>query len=125
MIPLPNTDVRIDGDLETKYDDAMTVHVEKTSLLLDAVMGDPNVKCAMVVDNKGYLIEKRGNAMCVRQQEEDDATVTMTKNGAENLYVQHLDPDFLIVVFDERMNFERVKASVDEQVERIHAAEAS
>lgn len=103
----------------------MTVHVEKTSLLLDAVMGDPNVKCALVVDSKGYLIEKRGNAMCVRAQGEEDMTVTMTKSGFENLYVIEIDTDFLIVVFDERMNFERVKASVDEQVSRVVTAEAS
>ena len=90
----------------------MSIKVETTGLLLDSMMADHHVKAALLVDARGYLIERRGSAMSLRDAGEDD-TISMSKD-LENLYIVQIHENFLIIVFDEKMNFERIKTSVDD-----------
>ena len=89
----------------------MAVKVSTSELLLDALIDNPNIKATVLVDDRGYIIEKRGSAQCIR---DDDATmITSKKPALENVYLVEAGSDFLLVVFDERLNFERLKQSVD------------
>jgi len=95
------------------------VKVATSELLLDSLLGNPNVKAAVLVDDRGYVIDKRGMAACLKIGGEGEQTAKVAAATArkqkptENLYLVQAGDDFLIVVFDDRMNFERIKASVD------------
>lgn len=93
----------------------MAVKVATAEMLLDSLLENPNVKAAVLVDSRGYIIERRGAAMSLKAISEDEATVQIDpkKGPSENLYLVEAGLDFLIVVFDDRLNFERLKASVD------------
>lgn len=101
----------------------MAVKVSTAELLLDSLVDNPNIRAALVVDGSGYILEQRGNARCVRFSNEDDDTGSVSKRSQmENIYLVEAGEDFLIVVFDERMNFERLKNSVDSTLENFDMA---
>ena len=93
----------------------MTVKVAENELLLDALMEDPDVKAAVLVDNRGYVIEQRKTTASLKTGKASVRQRSDTSPGppTENLYLVEAGDDFLIVVFDERVNFEKVKSSVD------------
>ncbi len=91
----------------------MTVQVATSELLLDSLIDNPNIKAAVLVDDRGYIIEQRGSARCIKAEEEDQTLITGKRPPLENIYIVQAEDDFLIVVFDERLNFERLKKSVD------------
>lgn len=98
----------------------MTVQVENTQLLLDALAATHNVKAVVVIDDRGYLIERRGSANCLKIGDESERTTRVApvdpeRGASENVYiVGAFDGEFIIIVFDDRMNFERIKSSIDE-----------
>ena len=96
----------------------MTVQINIYEKLLKDILSDTALKAVLVVDEKGFLIEKAGNAMCVRETNDNDATAMVTK-GLENVYIKTIGRQFVIVLFDEKMSFERIKASVDEHIARF------
>lgn len=87
-------------------------------MLLESILTDSAIKAALVVDARGTVVEKIGSAMSMRETGEEDATETMTA-GLENVYIKTYGENFVIVIFDEKKTFERIKASVDEQVDRV------
>ena len=96
----------------------MSVKVATTELLLDSLLENPNVKAAMLVDHRGYVIDRRGTALSLKVTAEDDERATAERTAAtrgpnESLYLVQAGDDVLVVVFDERLNFERLKAAVD------------
>lgn len=103
----------------------MAVKVATQEMLLDALLENPNVKAAVLVDARGYIIEKRGHALSLKDLGEGDSADGPKSNApSENLYLVQADQDFLIVVFDDRLNFERLKASVDETLAQFDMAPA-
>lgn len=90
----------------------MTVQVATSELLLDSLIDNPNIKAVVLVDERGFIIEQRGNARCIKEEEEQ-TLITGKRPALENIYIVQAEDDFLIVVFDERLNFERLKKSVD------------
>lgn len=101
----------------------MAVKVSTSALLLDALIDNPSVKATVLVDDRGYILEQRGSAQCIR---DDDATmITSKKPSLENLYLVEAGDDFLLVIFDERLNFERLKKSVDETLGQFDFAPES
>lgn len=87
------------------------VKVSTTGLMLDTLIDNPNIQAALIVDDRGYIIEKRGNSPAIK---DIDVTEGPRKTGLSNIYVVKTGDDFLIAIFDERLNFERLKQSVDE-----------
>ena len=107
----------------------MAVKVATGEMLLDAVVENPNVKAAVLVDDRGYIIEKRGTASSLKAIDDTDKTVDienplMNAGPSENLYLVQAGADFLIVVFDEHHSFERLKAAVDATLEQFDMAPA-
>ena len=99
----------------------MNIQVDIHKMLLEAVLADPAIKAALVVDAQGSIVERLGSAMSLRQAGEEDATETMTTD-LENVYIKTYGENFVIVLFDEKKSFERIKASVDDQVDRVLTA---
>lgn len=95
----------------------MPVKVATSELLLDSLLGHANVKAAVLVDDRGYVIDKRGIAACLKIGADGEGTAQLPaaakSKPTENLYLVQAGDDFLIVVFDDRMNFERIKEAVD------------
>lgn len=94
----------------------MSVQVATGELLLDKILESPNIKAIALVDERGYVIESRGTAACFKFEHGRDETRPTEAGDApptENVYLVAAGDEFLIVVFDDRMNFERIKESVD------------
>lgn len=105
----------------------MAVKVATQQMLLDALMENSKVKAAVLVDDRGYIIEKRGTALSLRGNGDEEQALSVesppkSSGPSENLYLVQAGTDFLIVVFDDRMNFERLKAGVDETLARFDMA---
>lgn len=94
----------------------MVVKVSTSELLLDSLIDHQNVQAALLVDSRGYIIEKRGHSPAIK---DDDVTEGLKKGGLSNLYVLSAGTDYLIVIFDEKLNFERLKATVDATVQQF------
>ena len=107
----------------------MSVKVSQSGLLLDALEDNPNIKAVLLVDDRGYVVEQRGQAHSIKASPGEDATMITAKNPPmENLYLVSAGDEYLIVIFDDRLNFERLKTSVDTTLEqfdlRPHMAES-
>ncbi len=106
----------------------MAVKVATGELLLDSLLENPNVKAAVLVDTRGYIIEKRGSALSLKGLGAEEAGAPIAdgakKGPSENLYLVEAGQDFLIVVFDDRLNFERLKSAVDETLAEFGMAPA-
>ncbi len=99
----------------------MNVQIDMHKMLLESIVVDRDVKAALVVDPKGAVLEKIGSAMSLRDASENDATATMSAT-LENVYIKNYGENFVIILFDDKNSFERIKASVDAQVQRILGA---
>lgn len=96
----------------------MTIQIDdRHKMLLEAIFTDIAIKAALIVDRKGAVLERIGTAMSLRETSDEDATETFTA-GLENVYIKTYGDNFVIVLFDEKKIFERIKASVDDQVDR-------
>lgn len=105
----------------------MAVKVATSEMLLDSLMENPNVKAAVIVDLRGYIIDKRGAAASLKLIGSDEDTLPSSKpkskkGPSENLYLVQAGDDFLVVVFDDRLNFERIKNSVDDTLAEFDMA---
>lgn len=92
----------------------MSVKVSTNDLLLDALMSDPNIKAAVIIDDRGYIIDRRGSAFSLKGDSDPTLDTDDAKIPKENIYLVEAGEDFLIVIFDETLNFERIKRSVDD-----------
>lgn len=93
----------------------MAVKVATTDLLLDTLVENPNIRAALIVDERGYIIDKRGHAPSLRNVDPGDSTISVDgRRPLDSLYMVEAGADILIVVFDEKLNFERLKKSVDD-----------
>lgn len=97
----------------------MVVKVSISEMLLDALSDNPHVQAALLVDDRGYIIEKRGHSAAIR---DDDVPQGIKQSGTSNVYIVRINDEFLIVVFDERLNFERLKTAVDETLRQFDLA---
>lgn len=103
----------------------MSVEISTAALLLDSLVDNPNIKAAVLVDDQGYILEQRGNAHSIRGAHVGSETLQMGDSAPrENVYLVQAGSDFLIVVFDERLNFERLKRSVDSTLANFDLAPA-
>ena len=103
----------------------MAVKVATAEMLLDSLIENPNVKAAVLVDDRGYIIERRGSAASLKQIGEEGKVPGADAGKSppsENLYLVEAGPDYLVVVFDERLNFERLKAAVDATLAQFEMA---
>jgi hypothetical protein len=94
----------------------MAVKVATSELMLDALLENPNVKAAVLVDDRGYIVDRRGSAASLKAigDERDTEVASPDARPSENLYIVHVGEEYLIVVFNDRLSFERIKKSVDE-----------
>lgn len=92
----------------------MSVKVSTNDLLLDALMSDPHIKASVIIDDRGYIIEQRGSAFSLKGDGDPTLDTADARIPKENLYLVEAGEDFLIVIFDEKLNFERIKRSVDD-----------
>ena len=81
--------------------------------LLDALSENSLVKASIIVDKDGQLRGRRGHANVLRQTGPEDITETLEKTARENVYMVEMRQDILIVVFDESIEFERLRNAVD------------
>ncbi len=99
-----------------------------SDLLLDSMHQISDVKAVMMVDARGYIIGRRGNALCFKVTDAAETTKkhapidTKVAGSSENLYVIAVLENFLVIVFDDRLNFERIKAHVDRQLDEFGLA---
>lgn len=84
--------------------------------LLDHLAGHSLVKAALIIDDRGYIKERTGSARSVRTT---DRYTPVDRNSAapkESIYVAGAGEDFVVVVFDEGIQFEKLKADVDDAI---------
>lgn len=81
--------------------------------LLDALSENSLVKASIIVDSNGQLQGRRGHAQVLRQSGLEDTTETSDKASRENVYMVEMRQNVLIVVFDESIEFERLRNAVD------------
>ena len=99
----------------------MMTSIATGGLLLETLTDNPNIKAAVLIDKQGYILEIRGDANCIRSGASDEVVASVPNNGFENVYVVTMGHDLLLVVFDERYNFERLKKSVDSTVSQFQS----
>lgn len=85
------------------------IHHER---LLDALSENSLVKASIIVDNDGQLKGRRGHAHVLRNGGLE-ASAASEKGARENVYMVEMRQDVLIVVFDESIEFERLRSAVD------------
>lgn len=95
----------------------MAVKVAEGELVLDALLENPSIKAAVLVDSRGYVVEKRGAAASLKLASSADKTTDVAsstkKAPNENLYLVQAGNDYLVVVFEDHNSFERLKSAVD------------
>lgn len=79
--------------------------------LLDALAESSLVKAALVLDHDGDVKGKRGQARVL------EPNATGEKKPTENVYLVELREHLLLVVFDEHVEFERLRKAVDMLIE--------
>ncbi len=93
----------------------MTVS-KKNLRIIETLMRDDHIRAAVWVDHQGDVKARRGKAHSLRlSADEPTGRIPIDKQPpAESLYIsQFNDDDFLIVIFDDDVNFEELKKSVD------------
>ncbi|RAL20463.1 hypothetical protein DL240_16800 [Lujinxingia litoralis] len=84
--------------------------------LLDALIRHDRVKALMLIDEKGTPLATRGQAHAMRSGA-DEATVLTNLNqprSRECVYIKrHGHHYFLIVIFEENVDFETLKRDID------------
>lgn len=88
----------------------MTIKVASSQDLLEKLMENEKIKAALLVDDRGYILDRRGHARALL---EEDSTTIQDRSRMESIYLVQAGPDFLIVVFDDKLNFEKLKYDVD------------
>lgn len=81
--------------------------------MLDALIEDERIKAAVLVDARGYVVERRGDARSLKGKDNGTAP---TNGAGEHLYLVAAGEQFLVVVFEETTSFERLKSFVDGQL---------
>ena len=100
----------------------MSVKVATSELLLESLIDNPNIKAVVLVDDRGFILDKRGTAHSIRDDDEEVTMITAKKPSLENVYIVQAGDEFLVVVFDERLNFERLKQNVDNTLRQFDLA---
>lgn len=81
--------------------------------MLDALFEDQRIKAAVLVDQRGYVVERRGEA---RSLKGGTPSAAPASGSGEHLYLVAAGEQFLVVVFDETTSFEGLKSFVDRQL---------
>ena len=91
--------------------------------LLDALAENSLVKAAVVLDVHGAVKSRRGHANVLRGSGTTKVQVNMEfddDEARENVYMIELKVDILAVVFEESVEFERLRHAVDVLVKHHH-----
>lgn len=93
-------------------------HPEAVEQLLKALAEHSLIKAVVLVDTQGRVKSKRGDARVLKVQAPGvqinaPRPSTPAQPNRENVYMMELEGDVLVLVFDEGVDFERVRASVD------------
>ena len=94
-------------------------HSEAVDQLLKALAEHSLIKAVLLVDTQGRVKSKRGDARVLKAQapgvqiNAPRPPSPPTQPNRENVYMMELLGDVLVLVFDEGVDFERVRASVD------------
>ena len=94
----------------------MSVKVATGELLLDALIEDERIKAAVLVDARGYVVERRGDARSLKGKDHRSEPTESSNSAGEHLYLVAAGEQFLVVVFEETTSFERLKSFVDGQL---------
>ncbi len=84
--------------------------------LLDSLSENSLVKAAVVLDVHGAVQARRGHANVLKQPQTTKVQVNMDLDddeARENVYMVELRSEILAVVFDESVEFERLRHAVD------------
>lgn len=83
--------------------------------LLDALSENSLVKAALVIDHAGAVRGQRGHANVLTTEGDTQLQVrpTSAERSRENVYLVEMTEDLLIVVFEENVDFERLRNAVD------------
>ena len=79
--------------------------------LLDALAENSLVKAALVMDHDGIVLSKRGQAKMLDRH--NAKALAPGEKPDENLYLLELSEDLLAVIFEEGIEFERLRKAVD------------
>ncbi|MFU8805894.1 MAG: hypothetical protein ACNA8W_18925 [Bradymonadaceae bacterium] len=95
-------------------------HLKQTQLL-ETLIKNELIKAAVIVDNKGRTKGRRGKARCLRLGEDEEQTQitssTIKNAPRESIYIAGAGKeDYLLVIFDEQVSFDSLKAHVDEAI---------
>ena len=80
--------------------------------LLDALSENSLIKAALVVDSQGAVKGRRGQSKVLRP-ENGVAPRASEKVERDNVYMIEMIEDILVVIFDESIEFERLRNAVD------------
>ena len=83
--------------------------------LLDALSENSLVKAAVVIDHAGAVQSQRGQANVLKTEGDTQIQVrpSTTERSRENVYLIEMTQDLLIVVFEESVDFERLRNAVE------------
>ena len=88
--------------------------------LIEALSESSLVKACAIMDRDGQIQATRGEAKVFELN-----TPAPIKKPTENVYLVELEADILMVVFDEHIEFERLRKSVDTLIEHHGMAKKS
>mgnify|MGYP006303116639 CR=1 FL=1 len=89
--------------------------------LLDSLAENARIKAAVLFDQHGNVRDQVGSSRVVGTTDRftNGSVETQRDLPKENVYLIAVGSDFLLTVFDEHTEFERVKTDVKELVERM------
>lgn len=81
--------------------------------LLDALSENSLIKAVLIVDHNGRIKGKRGQAKVLERGPQEATVVEDQERPTENVYLIELSQDLLAVVFEESIEFEKLRRTVD------------
>ncbi len=92
----------------------------KKRQLLEAVADHDLVKAAALIDEKGEVLHREGEADVFRGDgAADDSSDVSSREAREDVFLEEVAGQYLVVVFPARGDFESIKHEVDELRERL------
>ncbi len=95
----------------------MPIKNAKRNQLMGALDDHELVKAAVIVDTAGAIKARVGAARALKAGGGTDQMVSTAAAAGElpreNVYMAHVGADFLLVIFDDGVDFDSIKADVD------------
>lgn len=92
----------------------------KKRQLLEAVADHDLVEATALIDEKGEVLHREGEADVFRGDgAADDSSGASSREAREDVFLEEVAGEYLVVVFPARGDFESIKHEVDELRERL------